>query len=80
MYLYLYKFIKIRYNILKHCHGNYMEMNKFKYMLESGSRDWVPKFCNCRIFGLILSLIFHGRTQYIEIVTLNLYLLIEIMH
>ena len=30
----LYKFIKIRQNILKQCHGNYMEMKKFNYMLE----------------------------------------------
>ena len=30
----MYKFIKIRHDILKQCHGNYMEMRKFNEMLE----------------------------------------------
>ena len=30
----MYKFIKIRHDILIQCHGNYMEMKKFNYMLE----------------------------------------------
>ena len=31
----MYEFIKIRYNILIQCHGNYIEMKKFNYMLET---------------------------------------------
>ena len=30
----MYKLIKIRQDILIQCHWNYMEMEKFKYMLE----------------------------------------------
>ena len=30
----VYKFIKIRHEILIQCHGNFMEMRKFNYMLE----------------------------------------------
>ena len=30
----MYEFIEIRHNILIQCHGNYMEMKKFKNMLE----------------------------------------------
>ena len=30
----MYKFIKIRHNIIKQCHGNYKEMRKFNYKLE----------------------------------------------
>ena len=30
----MYKFIIIRHDILIQCHGNYMEMKKFNYMLE----------------------------------------------
>ena len=30
----MYKFIKIRHDILIQCHGNYMGMEKFNYMLE----------------------------------------------
>ena len=30
----MYKFIKIRHDILIQCHGNYMEIRKFNYMLE----------------------------------------------
>ena len=30
----MYEFIKIRHDILVQCHGNYMEMKKFNYMLE----------------------------------------------
>ena len=30
----MYEFIKIRHDFLIHCHGNYMEMKKFNYMLE----------------------------------------------
>ena len=30
----MYKFIKIRHDIIKQCHGNYMEMKKFNYKLE----------------------------------------------
>ena len=30
----MYNLIKIRHDILKQCHGNYMEMKKFNYMLE----------------------------------------------
>ena len=30
----MYKFIKIRLDILIQCHGNYMEVEKFNYMLE----------------------------------------------
>ena len=30
----MYKFIKIRHDIIKQCLGNYKEMKKFKYMLE----------------------------------------------
>ena len=30
----LYRFVKIRHDILIQCHGNYMEMKKFNFMLE----------------------------------------------
>ena len=30
----MYKFIKIRLDIIKQCHGNYKEMKKFNYKLE----------------------------------------------
>ena len=30
----MYKFIKIRHDILIQCHGNYMEMKIFNHMLE----------------------------------------------
>ena len=30
----MYKFIKIRHDIIKQCHGNNKEMNKFNYKLE----------------------------------------------
>ena len=30
----MYKFIKIRHDIIKQCHGNYEEMIKFNYKLE----------------------------------------------
>ena len=30
----MYKFIKIRHDIIKQCHGNYKEMKKFNYKLE----------------------------------------------
>ena len=30
----MYKFIKIRHDIIKQCHGNYKEMNKFNNKLE----------------------------------------------
>ena len=30
----MYKFIKIRHDIIKQCHGNYKEMTKFSYKLE----------------------------------------------
>ena len=30
----MYKFIKIRHDILIQCHGNYMGMKKINYMLE----------------------------------------------
>ena len=30
----LFKFIKISLNILIQCHGSYMEMNEFSFMLE----------------------------------------------
>ena len=30
----MYKFIKIRHNIIKQYHGNYKEMKKFNYKLE----------------------------------------------
>ena len=30
----MYKFIKIRYHIIKQCHGNYKKMKKFNYKLE----------------------------------------------
>ena len=30
----MYKFIKIRYDIIKQCHGNYEEMKKSNYKLE----------------------------------------------
>ena len=30
----MYKFIKIRHDINKQCHGNYMEMKEFNYKLE----------------------------------------------
>ena len=30
----MYKFIKIRHDILIQCHGNYMEIKEFNYMLE----------------------------------------------
>ena len=29
----MYKFIKIRHDIIKQCHGNYKEMTKFNYKL-----------------------------------------------
>ena len=30
----MYKFIKIRHDIIKQCHGNYEEMKKFNYKLD----------------------------------------------
>ena len=30
----MYKFIKIRHDIIKQCHGNYKEIKKFNYKLE----------------------------------------------
>ena len=30
----MYKFMKIRHDILIQCHGNYIEMKKVNYMLE----------------------------------------------
>ena len=30
----MYKFIKIRHDIIKQCHGNYKEMKKFNYKFE----------------------------------------------
>ena len=30
----MYKFIKIRHDIIKQCHGNYKEMKKFNYKLD----------------------------------------------
>ena len=30
----MYKFVKIRHDILIQCHGNKMEMKKFNYILE----------------------------------------------
>ena len=30
----MYKFIKIRHDIIKQCHGNYKEMKRFNYKLE----------------------------------------------
>ena len=30
----MYKFIKIRHDIIRQCHGNYKEMKKFNYKLE----------------------------------------------
>ena len=30
----MYKFIKIRHDIIKQCHGNYEEMKTFNYKLE----------------------------------------------
>ena len=30
----MYKFIKIRHDIISQCHGNYKEMKKFNYKLE----------------------------------------------
>ena len=30
----MYKFIKIRHDIIKQCHGNYKEMKKINYKLE----------------------------------------------
>ena len=30
----MYKFIKIRHDIIKQCHGNYKQMKKFNYKLE----------------------------------------------
>ena len=30
----MYKFIKIRHDITKQCHGNYKEMKKFNYKLD----------------------------------------------
>ena len=32
----MYKFITIRHDIIKQCHGNYKEMEKFNYKLEIG--------------------------------------------
>ena len=32
----MYKFIKIRHDIIKECHGNYKEMKKFNHKLEIG--------------------------------------------
>ena len=32
----MYKFIKIRHDIIKECHGNYKEMKKFNYKHEIG--------------------------------------------
>ena len=43
----MYKFIKLRHDILIQCHRNYMEMKKFNYMLEiyilrnSSEKIWV---------------------------------------
>ena len=30
----MYKFIKIRHDIIQQCHGNYKEMKKFNHKLE----------------------------------------------
>ena len=30
----MYKFIKIRHDIIKQCHGNYTEMEKFNYKVD----------------------------------------------
>ena len=30
----MYKFIKIRHDIIKQCHGNYKEIKKFNYKVE----------------------------------------------
>ena len=30
----MYRFIKIRHDIIKQCHGNYRELKKFNYKLE----------------------------------------------
>ena len=30
----MYKFIKIRHDIIKQCHGNYKEMKEFNYKLK----------------------------------------------
>ena len=30
----MYEFIKMRHDIIIQCHGNYMKMKKFNYMLE----------------------------------------------
>ena len=30
----MYKFIKIRHDIINQCHGNYKEMKKFNFKLE----------------------------------------------
>ena len=30
----MYRFIKIKHDIIKQCHGNYKEMKKFNYKLE----------------------------------------------
>ena len=30
----MYKFIRIRHDIIKQCHGNYKEMKKYHYKLE----------------------------------------------
>ena len=30
----MYRYIKIRHDIIKQCHGNYKEMRKFNYKLE----------------------------------------------
>ena len=41
----MYKFIKIRLDILIQCHGNYMEMKFFYHMLEIEiSRNSVQKY------------------------------------
>ena len=32
----MYKFNKIRHDIIKQCHGNYQEIKKFNYKLEIG--------------------------------------------
>ena len=37
----MYKFIKIRHDIIKQCHGNYKEMEKFNYKLD------IEMFRNC---------------------------------
>ena len=51
--------------------------NQFQRNSESGFRNWVPKVSNYQICGRPLFLV---RVQSTQIITINMYLLIEMMY